>query len=336
MSFRQFDILVLAVGTLCLGACTKAGGPSWPIDEDRVNIYVDTYYNQTKADISPDKIVNTLDILVFRSNDGFLDAYKRTSGNTATISVTATIGLDYYVVANAPANSLSSFSNKSSFLSGLATFSDGSNGNFLFLGEGSDTFDGDYNSVEVELNRYACKIAVDEIIPAFMDTDLGNNEVVFKRAYLINVNGTEPWSRIAAAGEVWYSKLSFDSSLSSGLKESFLKEHNVPVVSSESIGADDVFYCFPNPTDNDVTSATVPEWSVRDTRLVLEFSIGGVLNYYPIDIPAMESNKFYHITNVTLIGPGSSSPDILVERKSLSYSIEVNPWGSESKDIVME
>lgn len=336
MSIRQFDILILTVGTLCLCACTKAGSPEQLLKENRISVRVDTYCTQTKAGTASDEVINTLDILVFRSNDSVLDAYTRVSGNTGAISVTAGMGLDYYIVANAPVNVLSSYLRKSSFLSDITTFSGISDAGFLFLGEGTGTFDGENNNVDVELNRYACKIGIDNIIPAFMDTDLGDNDVVFTRSYLINVNGTEPWSRTAAAGEVWYSKMAFDTSLSSGLKKAFLKERNVPVVSSDSISANDVFYCFPNPTDNDVTSATAPEWSIRNTRLVLEFSIGGNLNYYPIDVPAMESNKFYHITNVTLIGPGSSSPDIPVERQSITYTIEVNPWGSESQDIVME
>ena len=323
--------IVLALAATGVSSCE---GIERDVPSERVVLRIDSFYGGSKAAASYEKSISTLDVLVFRSVDGMLDAYGRAEGQQVTVDVAKGVSLDYYVVANAPAGALR-FTDRDTFLSGISEYSDNAGSTFLFEGHGTKVFSREEQTESVSLDRYACKVQVDDVKFSFMDTGIGHNEVVMKRVFLVNVCGTEPWSREANTGSRWYNPMAFDSSLSEALVSSFCKDIDREVTSSEPVSVDATLYCYPNPTDNAVTSLSNPQWSVRDTRVVIEVLIGGVSNYYPINIPAMESNRCYHICNVNLIGQGSGSPDILVSRNAISYTVTVNKWGEEEKDIIM-
>lgn len=322
--------IVILPALLLAVACSQK---TEPVSPTKVNVFVDTYCS-TKAGTAAQEI-NTLDVLVFRHDGGMLDGHKRAEGRALSLSVTSDVEMDYYVIANAPANVLDVYRNQAEFLAGLSQF-DGLAGGFLFEGHGSTVFH-ENATVEVQLSRYACKVQLDNIRCSFLSTGMTVSEVLLTGVYLINVNGTEPWSRTATAGDLWYNKLGRDTSLPSSLQECLYVKHNTAITDADAVEVTDVLYCYPNPTDNDVTSKDTPQWSVRDTRLVIELSIDGVANYYPIEIPGMLSNRYYHIKDVDLIGQGSSSPDIDVERTGIRFAVTVNEWtDNEDTDLTMD
>ena len=89
--------------------------------------------------------------------------------------------------------------------------------------------------------------------------------------------------------------------------------------SSKTLGMD--FYCCPNPEGK--------------TRLVLELTVCGIKNYYPVTLPPMQCNYEYRIADVELTGWGSASPDVPVDRERLCWNLSVLPWGQEGKTFVM-
>ena len=85
------------------------------------------------------------------------------------------------------------------------------------------------------------------------------------------------------------------------------------------------FYCYPNPTEEDSHGSA---WSPRYTRLVVDATLGGTLYHYPVNIPKPLPNTSYQITNLTVTGPGSSDPDIPVEKGSITFSITITDWAT--------
>lgn len=326
---------ILAVLSLFVSSCSDKAIVVEEEREPRVPVAVEAYFGATKAGVADDA-VQTLDVLAFRQDNGALDASVRTAGRTATFSVTANRRMDWYVIANAPAGSLNGLATKDAFLAASTRFRDNAGGAFLMEGHGSAVFTKEVSTINVKLDRYACKVSVDSIDPSFMATGIGQNSVTYVRAFLLNVCGEEPWSRTESADGEWFNRQAFDESLGGGLRSALESRHDRAVTSPEAFGVNDVLYCYPNPTDNGKTSKTNPEWCPRNTRLVLEFLIGGVPNYYPVTLPAMKSGNWYHLTKVTLIGQGTSDPDIPVTRTAITYTLTVSEWVSDEEDFTLD
>jgi hypothetical protein len=49
----------------------------------------------------------------------------------------------------------------------------------------------------------------------------------------------------------------------------------------------------------------------------------------------MQSNREYRIAELELLGWGSASPEVPVNRGRLSWDLTVMPWGTEEKNFVM-
>ena len=305
-----------------------------PVREGRedVRVVIDAFCIQAPVKApSAEDAVNTLDVLVFRE-DGTLEAHARAAGQTVTVKVAARIPLEYYVIANAPKGSFDTYADISSFREGLVSLSDNASA-FVMRGHGSHVFSGEEENLEVRLDRYVSKVLLDNIVPEFMDTDLAKAGVSLAGVFLVNAVGTTPWSGVPSAGELWYNRMALDGSLDDDIAGMLITPHDIVITTADPLAVNDALYCCPNPTDNGVTSLETPQWCARDTRLVIDLLIGGVHNYYPIDIPAMQGNKCYRVKNATLIGPGSSSPDIPVTRTGIRYTIDVAEWGKEYIDI---
>ena len=331
MRTRRYTLLLFAA--VILAGCTDKMDAYSP--ERNVKVVIDAYCVKMpqKSILFSEDAVNTLDVLIFRE-EGALEAYRRSNGRTVSVEVSAGIPLEYYVVANAPAGVLEHFADKSSFLDGAVFLADNTEA-FVMSGSGKHTFSGETESLDVNLDRYVSKIRLDSITPEFMDGLSESVSVMLNSVFLVNVSAEGHWDRIPFAGDLWYNKMTKED-LETNMENMLEASHGTSITDSTPLSLTDVFYCMPNPTDNDVTSLHTPQWSARDTRLVIDILIGGVHNYYPINIPGMSGNKCYRIKNAILIGPGSSSPDILVERVGIKYSIEVADWGDESMDIVMD
>ena len=94
------------------------------------------------------------------------------------------------------------------------------------------------------------------------------------------------------------------------------------MTSSASYDKKNTFYCYPNPESNDNFSST---WSPRHTRLVVEALLGDTRYYYPVTLPEIESNKIYDV-NLKITRPGSSLPDIEVDKFAVGFTVQVKDW----------
>ncbi len=267
--------------------------------------------------------IGTVDLLVFRKDDGFLESYSREEGNRVTASVTTGLTYVYYVVANAPENILDRCATEDSFRRTAWALENIGTG-VAMIGSGERRVEGD-ETVAVSLDRIPSKVTLEGITPAFLEHGFKGADVRLERVFLINVNGTCPYYGSASAGSVWYNRLGMES-LPAAVSDCLVAESGKTLSGAGKIADVFSFICCPNPVNNGVTSFEVPQWSVRNTRLVIEISIDGVPNYYSVDMPAMSCNTNYIVRDAVLLGPGSADPDIPVARSSLSFSLIVNPW----------
>ena len=79
--------------------------------------------------------------------------------------------------------------------------------------------------------------------------------------------------------------------------------------------SDRFLYCYPNA----LSAGAAP------TYMVVEALLGKTLYYYPVALPAMEANKCYSVS-LTVCRPGSSAPNIPVEKVDALFEVEVLPW----------
>lgn len=323
----KFSYSYLLLSLILTGACLSCAKVEVCPDEELTKeVCFSGVQNKTKAGDSALEI-NTLDILVFRKNGGVLEAYNRSQGTQVTANVTVGVPCHYYVVANAPEGVLDKMPSEFSFLASEWKLTD-AEGGIAMVGGGESTFDKE-SSIKVYLDRLVSRVSLEGITPRFLESSYKTAEVILKRIYLINVNGTCPYSKIPAEGNLWYNKLKLEK-LTGILADCLVSESGMTITGPGKISDSFVFYCCPNPVDNGVNSLTNPEWSVRNTRLVIELSIDGVANYYSIDMPAMACNTNYIVSNAVLTGPGSDHPDKPVSRSAISFLITVNSWGKDN------
>ena len=286
----------------------------------------------TRAAVTPHEAdVQRLDVLVFRSSDGILDASGTSTGTgTVTASVTPGVPMRWYIVANAPAGALSSFVTESSFLAGSTPLSHTTASSLVMHAGGTISAGTSPGHVKASLDRYCCKVSVGRLSVRWLDAFSTAPAVRLERVVLVNAVGSTPWSGIPASGPLWYNRLEVDEALGATERDLLvctLGSRSIP--DSQPVTLDCALYCMPNPTDNGVNSAANPSWSPRNTRVAIELTVDGQPNWYPVDLPAMEGNHHYRIDEMTILGPGSQGPDYPVTRSEATFSVSVVPWGEE-------
>ena len=267
--------------------------------------------------------IGTLDVLVYREN-GQREAYARSGGNSVQVSLPTGIPLRWYLVANATAD-LGSLLTESDLLSSRALLDGQSPSSVTMSSRGSGTIGDGTSTVGVELSRTVSMITLGSISPVFLKDSYQTSAVKLAGIHVINAAGACLYTLIPDAGGVWHNRLGREPGLGQGLSAMLGREMD-QTLDGHTVEGPWTFYACPNPTDNGIDSRTAPSWSERNTRLVIEISIDGVPNYYPMTLPAMECNTEYLIREAILKGPGSASPDIPVERHDMAFTVSVRPW----------
>ncbi|MBQ7749765.1 MAG: hypothetical protein IJR77_00905 [Bacteroidales bacterium] len=279
----------------------------------------------TRAGIADE--VRTLDLLVFRSSDGLLERRTRVEG-ALSVSLLCPSGLElkWYLVANAPEEL--SFESETAFLEGMISLSD-LNEAIPMHEEGNLYLSGEQVAIDARLKRYPCKISLDAIRVPWMEGEGAPSEIRLGRVAVINAVGTCPYSAVPFAGELWFNKAGFEN-YSPLLTMDY---GGILIPSSGLFSSQTTLYALPNPTDNDINSSVAASWCPRNTRLSVELLADGSSYWYPIDLPGMEGNCHYRITELVITGPGAAGPDMRIERNPVSFELLITPWDSVSSEI---
>ena len=277
-----------------------------------------------------------IQVLVFNS-DGNLVAYGKNDASSNNITISLPTGVvKCYAVVNSTEN-LSKVSKESVLLQKSSYLKNNATSKMEMIGSATKTVSTGVNSVTIPVKRFAAKVQIDKITPTFSSPAHKAMEFRLTGIYLINVNGSCPYSQVSTASTdngMWYNKQKYVSGECNAL---ISDKFDSPVLMQNSDGIVTAYsgshylYCYPNPVTTDSSAST---WSNRFTRLVVETTLGGTTYYYPVNIPAPAANTLYQITNMKITGLGSDSPDKLVEKGTISVSITVTDWSTGfSKEV---
>ena len=272
--------------------------------------------------------VTSLQVLVYNSS-GNLVAYA--NANSGTVSATVPLGIaghTVFAVTNV-SDDLSDCSTPSSLTSRISYLKDNSSAGLQMIGSVDNQTFTSASTVNIVVRRFAAKVEIDEITSAFTAAAFRSQEFVVTGIYLINVNGTCPYSQVPAAG-TWYNKMQYESGdcnalisdkLSSSVRIQSATGQVTPYTTKH------YFYCYANPT---TTDAHRGNWSPRRTRLVVETRLGTHVYYYPIDIVGtgnvLNINTSYTVTKLTVTGPGVDHPDDLLDNGTVNFTVTVKDW----------
>ena len=277
-----------------------------------------------------------IQVLVF-NNEGDLLAYGVNAASSSTISISIPTGtVECHAVVNS-SDDLSNISTKTNFLKRLSHLKNNTTSKMEMLGSVSKTVAAGANSVSIAVKRFASKVQIDKITPAFAAPAHRTMEFKLAGIYLINVNGTCPYTMIptgASESTSWYNKRKYVSGDCNHLITDKFSTHVIMQTSAGEVtpySTPHYLYCYPNPITTDVSTTT---WSERISRLVVETTLGGTTYYYSVNIPTPQCNTVYQITNMKITGLGTDTPDAVVQKGSLSVSLTVTDWSTGfSKEV---
>ena len=273
--------------------------------------------------------IDNIQVFIFRNSggadQGLLDASGIASGATVDVSCTAGEKI-IYAVTNAP--EISGISSVDDLKAVVTNLSDNLRANLLtekFVMVGSTEEDLDFadSQITVEVTRLVAKVQIGRIDFDMSSAYYQNSDIVFKRAYLTNAVSVahldEAYTPVAAD---YLNKGAFVSNSADRLLCYAPNEEIDPT--DPAYSCEIVLYAYPNPSEGDDTS--LDPWTIRRTRLVLECTFNSELYYYPIDLPALESNLCYEIDNITITRPGGKTPDEPVQFGDLTFNLTITDW----------
>lgn len=299
---------------LALGACSKP-------DEERVSVSF-LARADVKAALQNDDALERLDLLVFRSSDGAIDTYASASGHSIKASVTASCNMNWHLVANAPAGAFDGIVKEADFLERNTLLEHTTENTLVMHGSGTKVFNSGESPTTVVMQRYASKVSVERVAVIWLGEFVDTPPCILETVALVNARGQISWEGTpsASAGGLWYNRSGIDGL--SGIVASCLVAHpNLSIASADGVNVGTALYAMPNPS------------AIEPTRLVLGMRIDGILQWYPIDLPPMQSNTHYSAKNVFITGPGAPEPNGDLDRMSISFTVELQPWGSQTSNV---
>ncbi len=312
----------LCVGIISLSSCNKnLSRDDYSLVQDggecvlTVNAVSDVQVKSTgtSTEISTsENAIKSLQVFVFRGD--LLDAYK--TATSSSLSVKCTSGQrDVYALVNAP--DLSGVSSKAALESTMVDLSSNSKtSGFVMYGKSTVTLPS-AKAISIPVKRMVSRIVVSKITRDFESASLANMDFTVKGIYLSDVAGN--CNIAGAVNTKWYNASSKKDELASLLSDTL----SSAIANGASYSTPHYFYAMPN---NNKT---------KTTKVVIEAVLGSQTFYYPILLPALESNHSYEIANVTVKRPGSDSPDNPVSSEDISFSVSIVDWTSVSVDDPM-
>lgn len=255
--------------------------------------------------------VKDLQIFVF-GKDGMLHGYGHAESDELTLTC-STGEKRIAAVVNAPA--INSVTDESTFQGLVSSFSDNSIGRFVMSGSTTKTVQKG-EKITIPVSRLISKVILSSVKN---DLELQQHRTMdFKVKSVFLTNAAKNRKYFSASSPTdWYNK---------GVSDISQIIANAGTMMYESLGSSKIaygttyqsehfLYCYPNPR----TDGAAP------TYMVVEAMLGQSVYYYPIELPAMDSNKCYSVT-LTVRRPGSSTPDVPVQKIDAVFDVQVLPW----------
>lgn len=325
--FVVFSFIVLALG---LVACNKSdsarvvdsgiaeGQPIRLVVEARGDVSTKAV-GVTSNDTSTEAKVNSLQVFVF--NGAALDGYgKSVNSLTATVSC-STGSRKIYALVNAA--DLSAVTTEADLLASVASLNNNLT-SFAMIGSKTESLEYSGN-LSIDVNRMAARIVIKSIKNALIN-DAQASAFHLDAVYITNVAGDVDFGQSGSyVVSSWYNKQGYQSANSLGEVDYDAIDADLAKDATNSTAH--YFYSMPNAND----AAVGGTWSPRRLKLVVKATIAGVVNYYPITFPALESNKSYEINLLSITRPGNPADGDDPEEKPINgfdqgFEINVLPW----------
>lgn len=339
MMSRFFRYILYEAYLMCvLVSCAREEQPHDVTGGNTARVSFQAIPAETKASaISPagEVAVVSLDLLVFRSDGGALEAHVRTTDNT-TVSASLIIGeeLRWYLIANVPESlGLGDVSSEAELLSKKVSMSHLASGSIPMHASGLLTLtDADRKTPRVldgvELVRYACKLTVSGISVPWLDSFDVPPTCILDRIVVVNARGDCPLSGepTALSSDSWYNRS--EDACPEGFVGSLLGWSGSIDCGSSVVPVGVSLYAMPNASAGRQNAADLP-WEPRQTRICFRLVIDGIGQWYAVDVPAMTGNDHYVVSDLVVKGPGTAAPDMGIDRTPVEFALVLNPWDEQ-------
>ena len=304
-------VMMMAALALCGCAGLEEGNSSLEGEMVELSFSVPCQKATKVSGSVAEDVVKDLQIFVF-GQDGMLHGYGH--AETDELTLTCSTG-DKHIAAVVNAPSLSSVTDESTLKSLVSAFSDNSVGRFVMAGSVAKTVrKGD--KITVPVSRLVSKVVLNIVKNDFELQQHRDLDFKVKSVFLTNAAKDRKYLS-ASSPTQWYNKGVSDMSQIIAQAGAMMYEDlgSAKVAYGTTFQSDHFLYCYPNPKSD----------GAAPTYLVVEALLGQTLYYYPVALPAMESNKCYSVA-LTVCRPGSSSPDVPVEKFDALFDVQVLPW----------
>lgn len=277
-----------------------------------------------------DNNINTLEIFIFRVNeggvdDGLLDAYKKfTAEDLKTLpllSVKTTTGKKMvYVIANSHVSSWGDNLKRSAFEEQMAFLQNDNVKDFIMFA-GKDITVELESTISMALTRMVSRVKLNSVKVSFAGTPNEGTSLQNVKAYLTNVQAQK--LLLDGSGKdlkLLNSKKYVAEDVTGFAMQGMLYDELAESISETTYNTPHYFYCYEN-------SLTEETESDRFTKLVIEGTLNGVTYYYPVPIKDLKRNSCYTI-DVRIYRPGSLDPETAVEVGSLDFRLNIQGWNT--------
>ncbi len=289
-----------------------------------------------------DSKINSLDILIFNNAEGaeygLIEVYKNFTGDQlsdlSNIKILTTTGQKkLFIIGNSHiSNTLKSITKYSDFQAIESSLLKENTGDFCMIYTADREFSY-YNSLTANLARFVSRIKLGSLKTNFVGGPFEGMSLNNVKIYLLNAHSTKLMhdGKEPNNGRILnYKQANISDYQNSGI-ESFLYEAiDEPLTPTGEITSR-YFYCYENLIDSETALN-------RYTRLVIEGELNGKTYYYPISINrnmfgyvhtnrhcGVQRNTSYTI-NCVISGVGSNNPDHIIEKKTITISVNITDW----------
>lgn len=296
------------------------------------------------ADSEQERTVHRVNVFAFDHSDGTVSSSVSVSAGEVDDIMAIELrvprkAVDIYVVANAPAGSLSSVRTLSELEQVSSQFIDNSASSFVMKGAAENIDPEARPSLSIQLERVASKVILKKVTKAFSSANLQSKDVRLKDVRLVNVTRNvvlcgEPDAAPAADDASYINPRSFVET-GTGMVGAADLNYEVTAEGTELENGGIALYFYPN------AAAESPSVEEEDyvTKLVLTVGVGDKDYYYPIGIVqnAGENgrNLIYEVENVmlTLLGNDPEvGPNPYINKKSAIVTLNVLDWDTLEVD----
>ena len=283
-----------------------------------------------------DNTINTLEIFIFRVNEGMadngvLDGYRKFTaqelGDLTSLEVQTTTGKKMiYAVANAHRANWQGVNTRELFEQQTALLANDNLKDFIMVG-GKEAELGLASTVAFTIQRIVARVQVVSLKTAFAGGPYEGMTLKGVKAYITNVQGEKYIFNGEGNNLTVLNSKKYVESDAAGFAMSGMLYDNIGIDLSDSgYTTAHSFYCFPNNIAQEGDGK-------KFTRVVIEGQLNGITYYYPVAVPELERNNCYSL-DITIKRPGSLDPDSDVEKGTLLATVSVLDWDIADDNIV--